>query len=340
MVIVIGASGFIGSYLVDRLISEGISVLATGRNTLAKAHYESRNVPFIHLNIAERKDFEKMPERGVEAVILLAAALPANMQDYNPSEYILTNAMGTLNVAEFCRRTNVRKLISTTTYADVQNLWDENRPIKDSDERNFKYSGDHAMYVISKNCATDIIEHYSQQYGMDGVVARLPMVYGAGPHGSIYVDGNYYKSGIQTFIEKAIEGKPLEIWGDGKVARDIVYVKDVVKAFVLALKSNNARGVYNIASGVAVPLIDVAREVIDVFSSIVKKSEIVFVDKPCPAQSFVFDIEKAKKDFGYVPDFVPFRKMLLDYKREIELSRFEHLTEGRPKDESQTKAGR
>jgi UDP-glucose 4-epimerase len=333
VIIVIGASGFLGSYLVDRLVSEGNRVVAVGRNKLAREYYERMGIPFVTLDVTKAKDFEKLPHKEIEAVVLLAATLPANVKNYDALEYVQTNIIGTVNTAEFCRKAAVRKLISTTTYADVQNLWDEKEPIRESNCRDFKYTGDHSMYVISKNCATDIIEHYSQQYGIQGVVFRLPMVYGAGPHGAIYVDGEYYKSGIQTFIEAAMEGKQIEIWGDGKVARDIVYVKDVVKAFILALKSDRAHGLYNIASGVSVSLANIVSDVIDVFST-KSRSKVAFVDKANSARSFVFDISRAKTDFDYVPDFVPFKKMLLDYKKELEICRFGHLIEGRKKDRS------
>ncbi len=85
--------------------------------------------------------------------------------------------------------------------------------------RDYKFVGDHAMYVISKNAATDIIEHYSQEYRINGIVFRLPPVYGYGPHSEIYVNGKYYKSGFQIFVEKAINSEDIEIWGDSHQSR-------------------------------------------------------------------------------------------------------------------------
>ena len=58
------------------------------------------------------------------------------------------------------------------------------------------------------------MEYYNEQHGMQCASFRLPPVYGVGPHSEIYVNGKYYKTGIQTFIENAEAGKDIEIWGD------------------------------------------------------------------------------------------------------------------------------
>ena len=198
--------------------------------------------------------------------------------------------------------------------------------------RDYKFVGDHAMYVISKNAATDIIEHYSQEYRINGIVFRLPPVYGYGPHSEIYVNGKYYKSGFQIFVEKAINSEDIEIWGDSHVTRDIVYIKDVISAFMLALESNRAHGLYNISSGMPLSLDEQVKAIIKVFSPKGRKSKIIYrPDKNNASSSYIFDIKKAKEDFRYEPKFIPFEKMLIDYKEEMESKRFSFLVESRKK---------
>ena len=68
------------------------------------------------------------------------------------------------------------------------------------------------------------------------------------------MNGKYYKTGIQTFIENAEAGKDIEIWGDPQISRDIIYVKDVARAFALALRSDKTYGLYNMTSGTEVTL--------------------------------------------------------------------------------------
>ena len=197
--------------------------------------------------------------------------------------------------------------------------------IKETEPRGYKLEGDHAAYVMSKNAITDMIEYYNNQHGMKGAIFRLPPVYGVGPHASIYVNGKYYKSGIQTFIENAQEGKNIEIWGNPHMSRDIIYVKDVARAFYLALKSDKTKGLYNMTSGVQLDLEEQVKSIIDVFTRD-KKSKIIYrPDKPNNTPSFLFDMTKAKEDFGFVPDYRNYKKMMQDYKKELESEYWQEL---------------
>jgi len=238
MIVVTGATGFIGVYLVDELATEGMKVIATGRSKLGEAYYKERGIPFIRLDVSSEADFDRLPKEGVEAVVHLASLIPANVPEsnYSPQDYVRVNVVGTLNVLEFCRRNGVRKLIYTHSHSDVEGWWDSGEPITENAPRSINYVGDHAMYIISKIAAVDCIEHYIQEYGIQGIIFRLPPVYGYGPHMVIYKNGKLVKTGFQIFIEHASVGKPLEVWGDANKGRDIIYVKDVVSAIILALK--------------------------------------------------------------------------------------------------------
>ncbi len=242
--------------------------------------------------------------------------MPANVQDCPPQDYVRLNVTATLNVLEYCRKVGTRKVIATTSYADILNTWAVDPPTPSEQPRDFRLTGDHAMYVITKNAATDSILHYNAQFGFQGSIFRLPMVYGYGPHLSIYVDGQYKKSGFQIFMDKADAGEPIEIWGDPSTVRDVVYVKDVVQAFAKALKSDVARGIYNISSGVGITLLQQAQAMVEVRSRSGKRSEIILrPDKPTNLKAFVLDISSAGRDFGYQPAYT-FQDMLVDYSRE------------------------
>lgn len=183
------------------------------------------------------------------------------------------------------------------------------------------------MYVITKNAANDTIEYYNQQHGMQGAVFRFPPVYGVGPHGTILVNGKPYKSGIQTFIENAEAGRDIELWGNPHIKRDIIYVKDVARAYRMALESDKTYGLYNMTSGVPLDLEDQARAVIEVFGE-GKGSKIVYrPDKPNNSPSFLFSMEKAKRDFGFIPEYIDYVEMMRDYKHELESGRWEALEE-------------
>lgn len=338
MVIIIGATGFIGMYTVDRFLQEGYEVLATGRNPVMRKQLEEKGVKCLPLDISRKEDFDMLPTENVEGVILLAGLLPANApvdieKDENAADYIRVNVEGTINVLEYCRKNGIRKVISTSSYADVFCSWKKGVALKETEPRNFRYTGDHAVYVISKNAANDVMEYYNQQHGMQCASFRLPPVYGVGPHSEIYVNGKYYKTGIQTFIERAQKGEDIEIWGDPTITRDIVYVKDVARAFVLALRSDKTSGLYNMTSGTEVTLEQQVQAVIDVFGKD-KGSKIVYCpEKQNNTPSFLFDMSKAKEDFGFVPEYLSYHAMMEDYKEELESGRWDAFIASRRKEQ-------
>ena len=154
MVVVIGATSFIGMYTVDELISNGIDVIATGRNERLKPALEKLGATFVSLDITKPRDFDRLPSSGVDGVILLAGLLPANatadLKDTeNAADYFKVNTLGTVNVLEYCRKNGIKKIISTTTYGDVSGAWGKGYAITEDEPRNFKFTGDHAVYTIS-----------------------------------------------------------------------------------------------------------------------------------------------------------------------------------------------
>lgn len=332
MIIVIGATGFIGMYTVDELLKSGKEVVAAGRNEQLGSRLQEMGARFIHLDITDSFDFDQLPTEDIEGVLLPAGLLPANAtadleNEENAADYFHVNVIGTINVLEFCRKNNIKKIISTCSYSDVSGAWGKGYPITEDEPRDFKFKGDHAVYVISKNAANDVIEYYNQQHGLQGAIFRLPPVYGVGPHGTILVNGKPYRSGIATFIDNAEVGRDIELWGNPHITRDIVYVKDVARAFRMALESDATNGLYNMTSGVSLDLEDQAKAVIEVFGQ-GKGSKIVYrPDKPNNTPSFLYDMSKAKRDFGFEPQFTDYLEMMNDYKEELESGRWDLLEE-------------
>ena len=329
MIIVFGAGGFIGTYLIDQLVADGANVVACDISEIAKAHYDERRVPYRHVDITRKEQFANLPAERIEAVVHLAVVQPANVseQDYSPLDYAMVNIVGTLNILEFCRLNRVPKIIYTCSHRNTQGLWagKAGQPILESDGRAILFTGDYAMFSISESAASDCVEHYTQRYGIEGIILRLPPVYGFGPHLEIFKDGKPIKTGFLALIENAERGQPLVLWGDPAMARDIVYVKDVVAAILLALRRKGVAGLYNISSGRQLSLQDQAECVIRVFSPPGKRSEIRY--RPEQAhyfESYVYDIAKARDILGWQPKY-SFEDMLRDYRKERESGRFAFL---------------
>ncbi|WP_049690251.1 NAD-dependent epimerase/dehydratase family protein [Anaerococcus jeddahensis] len=331
MYIIIGASSFIGVYTVDEFLKQGCKVVVTGRNNKFKEYYDKLGVEYINLDLVNKKDFDLLPTEGVEGVILLSGLLPANSKadlnkKENAADYFQVNTIGTINLLEYCRKNKIKRVISTCSYADVKGAWGK-KVISEDEPRDYIYHGDHAVYVFSKNAANDIMQYYNEQHGMKNAWFRFPPVYGVGPHDYIYINGKLKKSGLRTFIDNAREGKDICIFGDKNLSRDVTYVKDVAHAFYLAIKSENAEGLYNMTSGRGVTLQEQAEIISEIWApNIEKKSKITY--KPevnNNTKSYLFSMEKAKNDFGYVPKYADFKLMMQDYKKDWDNNKYQEL---------------
>lgn len=332
MILIIGASSFIGVHTVSEFLNQGCKVAVTGRNNRFKEHYDKLGVDYYNLDLSKKEDFAVLPTQDVQGVVLLAGLLPANAEvdldkDENAADYFRINVLGTINVLEYCRKNGIKRVISASSYADVRNAWAKDKAITEDEPRSFSYKGDHAVYVISKNAANDVMEYYNQQHGMKNAWFRFPPVYGVGPHGSLFVNGKVYKSGLQIFMDNAAEGKDICVYGDRTISRDVVSVKDVARAYYQAMFSEKTYGLYNITSGRGVTLAEQAEVIAEVFHKEGKpQSKVIYLpEKPNNSVSYLFSIEKAKRDFGYQPRFADFKDMMTDWKKDIDKNLYRDL---------------
>lgn len=325
-IIILGASGNVGSYLThyakEFFAKEDYEVVASGRRNTDV--FEKEKIPYISVDITKKEDFSRLPQSDVKAVFLLSSATPSYMANYNPENYLNTNVMGTFNVLEYCRKAGVERLIFTQTTYDIW-LYDHNEVLKADLPPKFPYTGDHAVYTISKNSAIELIKHYHAEYGLKYYIFRPGTVY-------CWSDYQYYFPGgvkkmrpLYVMINRALKGEDIELWGNPEYKKDMLYVYDFAQEMCRAVLTDKVdHGIYNGGTGKPVSMREQIQAIIDVFSSADKKSKIVYLPEKASGGGILFDIENAREELGYEPKY-GVHEMFEDMKKEMALGRYKEL---------------
>ena len=326
-IIIFGATGNVGSYVTkyasEFFVDKEYDVVATGRRNTDV--FDQFGVQFVQVDMLNKEDFDKLPQEDVHAVILLAATIPSYMSDYSGEAYLRTNIMGTYNVLEYCRKVKADRILFSQTVFDVSlySQADPNYVIDPYDAPNFSYTGDHAMYVISKNTAIEMLKHYYEEYGIKYFVFRFPTIY------EYSTFKYYYPNGVKTMrplyrqIERAKNSEPLELWGDPNYSKDMVHVYDCAQMLCKACLVDRNTGVYNVGTGIPVTLQEQCQAIIDVFSPKDNPSTIEYHEGKSGG-GFLMDITNAKEELGYEP-VMDVHKLFEDYRYEEQFDRFKSL---------------
>jgi UDP-glucose 4-epimerase len=240
---VTGGAGFIGSTLVDRLLSDGHEVAVVddlSRDSLANLAdaQESGRLTVHRLDINDPALPGIVGVAAPEVIYHLAAQIDVRHSVTDPRGDATSNVLGTIAVAEAARKAGVRKVVFASSggaiYGTPEDLpVDETAPVNPL-----------SPYAASKVAGEVYLNTYRQLYGLDCTHLALANVYGPrqDPHGEAGV--------VAIFAGALLTGGPTKVFGDGGNTRDYVYVGDVVSALVAA--SGNAGGGrrYNIGTGV------------------------------------------------------------------------------------------
>jgi UDP-glucose 4-epimerase len=295
-VLVVGASGSLGQGVIEDIKNE---FDITG--TFASRPVSIPGIVTLKLNIAQSDHFTGL-DRDFDCVFLIAGAMPAMMEGYHAQEYIDVNITGVLNVLEFCRVNQIKKLIYVMTFSDASGSFYSGIPIQDDGPRTLTFTGDHAIYAITKCAACDLIEHYHQQYGLQTIIFRIPTVYCNDNNFNYYVDGELKTKAYVQMLKSIVSDGKVELWGNPENAKDMPYIKDFSRLIKLAIEHKTAQGIFNAGTGKPVRLNDMAYAMIDAFSSRKDVDVILRPDKPSQP-NFTFDMGKTRSVFGFVPEW-------------------------------------
>ena len=284
-IVVTGGAGFIGLHLVNHLLKEEnqITILDNFSNSdknLTKI-LQHKNLKIIEGDIRKIDDMNNcLKEQDI--VIHLAAKISVSQSILNPSETFEVNVDGTKNVLEACKKNYVKKIIIASSAA-VYGEGSSGMKLIESAKTN-----PISPYGKSKLKMEQEIEKNNK---IDCVILRFFNIFGIGQTPE-------YAGVITKFIEMISSNKPLEIFGDGMQTRDFVSINDVVESIYDAIK-NGKNGTYNIASGKAITINELAEFMISLSK---KDLEIHHIsEKHGDIRYSEADISLAKSKIGYVP---------------------------------------
>jgi UDP-N-acetylglucosamine 4-epimerase len=306
--VVTGAAGFIGSNLVEALIKNdqivyGIDNLSTGHidniNRLKALSKKYKNSKFKFLKI-DITNLNKMLStlKGCRADFILHQAalgsVPRSIKD--PLNTNNSNVNGFLNILELSKILNIKKLI----YASSSSVYGDELSLPKVEQ---KIGNPLSPYAVSKRVNELYAQVYGKNYEIQTIGLRYFNVFGPwqDPNGP-------YAAVIPRWIESAMRGKDLEIYGDGKTSRDFCYIDNVVAANFLAAFSDKdaSNKVFNIACNDKVSLNKVSSIIINTVkehTSIKNLKTIYLPFRDGDIRHSIADISLARKYLNYEPKF-------------------------------------
>jgi UDP-glucose 4-epimerase len=244
-IFITGGLGFIGSHLVRRLVRDGYAVRIYDNYSsgLVERIADVRNsVEIIRGNILDVKTLTRAM-KGADIVSHHAAQLEITSALKNPYFDLTTNTTGTLNVLEACVKNKVKKLINASS-ACVYGQTDGTPSVEDGQ------TNPNWAYGISKLAGEKYCSIYSGSYNLPVVSFRYAIIYGP---------DEWYGRVMTICIKRAIEGKPLIIFGNGRQTRDFTHVNEVIEANMKAIgKHRHGHEIFNVSTGVGTSITQLA----------------------------------------------------------------------------------
>ena len=286
--LVTGGAGFIGSHIVHTLLDQGAQVHVLDNFSTGKRENLMGLAGRLEVLEGDLRDQVALEEavRDVDIIFHEAAfvSVPESME--KPQECFDVNVAATVSLFETARRAGVERVVlasSAAVYGE-SDAW----PLKESTPTQSL-----SPYAASKRTLEVYAQMYTQAFGLDVVALRYFNVYGPRQR-----PDSMYAAAVPIFIRRLLDGKPVTIFGDGGQTRDLINIRDVVRANLLAAEHPNAPGqVFNVCTGQETRLLDLLEVLFDLFPNV---QEPVFADsRPGDIYRSVGSAEFIAQELGF-----------------------------------------
>ena len=300
-VLVTGAAGFLGRYLVAELSSNGCEVVALVHKSGLPENLRTQVSRVVEGDISDADTWREAVSQ-VDAICHFAAYIPPHYEDSSYAEACLqVNSLATLELAQAAlRRPNCRFIYSSAgnAYAFTDKV---------ATEESLIYPADRATYYLASKLVGELyVENLRRTAGLESICFRISTPYGF---------GMAEKSAIAHFMKRAHEGLPLQVIDGGVPTYDFVHVMNVVRLVAAALKDGQP-GVYNVGSGIAHSVLELAQAVADTYPERKVSIEVKPPLDSIPASFSALSIDKAVRMWGYRP--LSLHDGLADFRKRME----------------------
>ena len=291
--LITGGCGFIGSHIAEALVSEGVQVrvfdnLSSGNPDNLKGF--GGDIDVIRGDIRD-PDALRVAMKGVEHVFHEAALVSVAVSVEQPEENDAINIRGTLNVLQAARAAGVKRVVLASSAA----VYGNNPALP---KREDMLPEPESPYALGKLAGEHYLKLFSHLYGVETVALRYFNVFGPRQDGK-----SMYSGVISRFVDDIRAGRAPTIFGDGNQTRDFVFVKDVVQANVLAMRSQEVGNgeVLNVARGQQISLLQLWEALRGITGS--KLVPSFREARPGDIRHSLADISKIRKVLCYQPQF-------------------------------------
>ncbi len=260
--VITGGAGFIGSHIAEYLLQMGhrVTVIDNLRTGFEK-NLKGLGVRFFEEDIRNKKLIDKIIT-NTDCIFHLAALVSVPESLLKIRECIDINTIGTINILEAAKHNQNCKVVFSTSAANYGD-----NPILPKVESMLPEPM--TPYAITKLDGEYYLKMFSNQYNVPTASLRYFNVFGPRQNPK-----SAYAAAVPIFINNALQNKPITIFGDGSQTRDFIYVKDVVRANILASKVGDET--YNVALGHSTSILELAKKIVILTNS---KSKMQFLDE-------------------------------------------------------------
>ncbi len=287
--LILGGAGFIGSHIADGLVNAGHHVRVFDRPNVSTGNLSNciDSIDLIEGDFTNVNDLDHALENMEVVIHLVSTTLPGTSNE-NPIYDVESNLSGSLNLLTSARKAGVKKIIFSSSGGTVYGI-PKTVPITEEHRTDPICS-----YGITKLAIEKYLLMYRHLYGLECSVLRISNPYGERQR------FDSAQGAVAVFLGKIIHGETIQIWGDGSVARDFLYIGDLTRAFINSVELTNSTGVFNIGSGKSVSL----NELIEIMGEITgKETKVDYLPgRKMDVPVNYLDIGKAEEGLSWQPE--------------------------------------